>query len=92
VAQAEGETKNKSGTTGGHPRNDMNTPETPHTTAPAGPYAYHFCRCHICGTVAQATPNFDFYSTPTSDLLQCERCFFDHLADKGVMRLPDIAL
>ncbi|OIO53405.1 hypothetical protein AUJ78_00305 [Candidatus Peregrinibacteria bacterium CG1_02_41_10] len=37
--------------------------------------AYKYCRCGICQTVQQCTPQNDFYVRLNRDDLTCEKCF-----------------
>ena len=51
-----------------------------------GDYAGKLCKCRKCETVARCTVSFDFYviDGQDDDLLTCELCFRQFLADKGI--------
>lgn len=41
------------------------------------------CRCSVCGTIQQCTPDNDFYGDDGEPLI-CESCFKEQLASDGI--------
>lgn len=68
---------------------NLGTDQNPITKESEGERCYKVCRCCLCGTTRVCSPRFDFYSTDRSgDLLECEDCFNQKLANEGLAYLP----